>query len=206
MVVIPVINCLDSECVKDKLKTIQKLGSPWVHIDIADGKFAPVMTWNKPAELVSNLNVEVHLMVQDPEVAIRDWLKMGAKRIIVHVETIRDFNFLKNECTTSGTQLMLALKPDTSIESLSSYLTQIDFIQILAVNPGWAGQKFQTSVLGKIKFLKKSKPQIKIEIDGGINPETARLVKMVGADIIVSANYIFSHQNPEAAIRELANI
>ena len=145
-------------------------------------------------------------MVQDPEAVIGDWLKIGVKRIIVHVEAIKDFNYFKGECVKAGVQLMLALKPDTPTELLSLYLDQIDFIQVLAVNPGWAGQKFQSTVISKIEFFRKVAPEIKIEVDGGINPEIARLVKMAGADIIVSANYIFSHQNPELAIRELAQV
>lgn len=206
MVVIPVINCLDLECVKNKLRTIADIGASWAHIDIADRKFTPVETWSRPVELVTNLNLEFHLMVQDPEMAAQGWLKIGAKRIIVHIETIQDFDSLKNACVTSGAQLMLALKPDTPVESLSPYLNQIDFIQILAVNPGSAGQKFLPSVISKIEFIKKNAPQIKIEVDGGINPETAKLVKIAGADIVVSSNYIFSHKDQRMAIRELANI
>ena len=181
------------------------MGSPWIHLDVGDGKFTPNITWGlKPEEVeiaglpTPGLDWEVHLMVFDPETAGEEWLKAGARRVIVHLETIKNFS-LREE---TG----LAISPSTPVEKLEPYLGKISFIQILAVNPGLAGQVFDKSVLDKIKFIKTRYPEKTVEVDGGINLETAQLAKSAGADIVVSASYIFKSQNPKEAYQELKEV
>jgi len=228
MFVIPAINEVKFSGVLKKIG-IAETFSPWVHLDIVDGKFAPNITWNNPEEFIkflevrppeinvnirrSNLpNIEVHLMVENPEAVIKDWVKAGAKRIIVHLEALNmgksDLQKLRNirEVGLPKFEIGLAINPETPIEKIAPYLDRVKFVQMLAVKPGLAGQQFDKRILEKIKFLKKHHPDVMIEVDGGINLETAKLAKEAGADIIVSASYIWGSQNPQKAYQELASI
>lgn len=229
MKIIPAINCGNFECVKEKLKKSAEF-SDWAQIDIADGKFTVHKTWNNPSELNFKLNLEIHLMVENPQDAIDNWLKAfrqnsgqaGAKRIIVHFETIKDsaaknpendlsdiLNFILEKTGAENIEIGLAIAPKISVEEIIPYLNKINFIQVLTVDPGLAGQKFQPQILDKIKFLKSlggKHQDIVVEVDGGINPETAKLCQEAGADIAVAASYIWDSENPKAAFEELSAI
>ncbi|PIY59277.1 hypothetical protein COY96_02690 [Candidatus Wolfebacteria bacterium CG_4_10_14_0_8_um_filter_37_11] len=228
MLIIPTINCGDFACVAEKLKKAGEFfsGLPaealtkegWVQIDIADGKFTSHSTWNQPKDLeklkIENLklkiNPEVHLMVENPLAVIDDWIKAGAKRIIIHIETLelKSLKIEKLKNYASDCEIGLAINPETPIEDLIPFLSAtIDssksFMQILAVNPGLSGQKFQPQVLDKIKFLKKNFPDVIIEVDGGINLETARLCQEAGADILAVGSYIWESEKPQKAYEDL---
>lgn len=150
-------------------------------------------------------------MVQNPEEIIESWLKTGlVKRVIVHLEALNDAEFIINKCKEFNAEAMLAIAPYTIFEKLPPpkffAIPFFNLFQVLAVNPGLAGQKFERSSLDKIKFLRELIPNATIEVDGGINPGTAKLVKDAGADIIVSASYIFNSGNPEKAYETLSKI
>ncbi|MEK7634336.1 MAG: hypothetical protein AAB396_00405, partial [Patescibacteria group bacterium] len=204
MQIIPAINCADFECVKEKLQKIEEIGAGWAHIDVADGIFTPHKTWVNLKDLLgiknqlSNINLEIHLMIENPESVIDDWVKAGIKRIIIHIEAINIVKFKKLISRLAGQNIKigLAINPKTPIENIVSYLSATAssskrFVQILAVDPGLSGQKFQLQVLEKIKFLKKNYPDVVVEADGGINLETAEICKSAGADILVSFSYIW---------------
>lgn len=209
MQVIPSINTLNFEEAKKLIsKTAEFAG--WIHIDVGDGIWTPNTTWGNPNEYLNisifknkNIHSEVHLMIESPDAAVLPWLEAGVKRVIVHVESVEDPESLIEICKSFGGELGLAISPDTNIKELNVYFNKVKFYQILAVTPGLAGQEFNKSVLEKIKFLRAAAPDAIIEIDGGINPETAKLVKKAGADIIVSANYIWNSKNPKKAYYEL---
>jgi ribulose-phosphate 3-epimerase len=200
MDVIPGINCSDYACVTEHLAGVRSLGVPWVHIDVADGAFAPVTTWNEPSKLVGVPHpfVEVHLMVEDPGRHIERWRGVG-KRFVVHVEVVSasHFQFPASE------EMGLALLPDTPVEEVYPYLDRVRFVQFLAVPPGFSGQKFDERILEKIRVLKKHDPDVVVEVDGGIEPRTAQQVGDAGADMVVSTSYIWNSEDPEAALRRL---
>lgn len=225
MVVIPAINATDFEAVRKQIETaanffplvgelppevLEKEG--WIHLDIVDGKFAPNITWGKAGDLgqltTNNLQLkfEAHLMVVKPELEIEAWLENGIKRIIVHLEAMSDPLFILDTCRKYDAQAGLSINPATSIEKLIPHIKNFKFIQILGVPPGLAGQKFDKKVLEKIKFLRKNYKDVIIEVDGGINLETAKLARKAGADIIVSASYIFRSKDPKKAFEELQKI
>ncbi|MBI5079455.1 ribulose-phosphate 3-epimerase [Candidatus Wolfebacteria bacterium] len=220
MKIIPAINCPDFDCVKEKLEKAAEF-SDWAQIDVADGKFTPHKTWNNLEDILNlksafarsksqegpilNLNLEIHLMTENPQDAIDDWFKAGAKRIIVHLEVVQDLELFKNK-NLKPCEIGLAINPETPVEKLVPYLGDIKFIQALAVNPGLSGQKFQPSVLEKIKFLKKNYPDVIIEVDGGINLETAKLCKEAGADILVSGSYVWNSENKKKTFEELSAV
>lgn len=210
MKVIPAINCQykDFECVAEKVRAAEKF-SDWVHLDVADAKFTYNKTWDEAArwpELKTKLNLEVHLMVEEPEKISELWLKAGAKRLIVHLETISEKSFREISALAKnfGAEIMISSNPETPAEDMRPYFGKISGFQVLAVHPGLAGQKFQASALEKIKFLRRELPNATIEVDGGVNLETAKLVKDAGADVVAAASYVFGSDNPEKAYQELS--
>ncbi|MCX6702606.1 MAG: ribulose-phosphate 3-epimerase [Candidatus Wolfebacteria bacterium] len=221
MQVIPTINCLRFACITEKIKKAAEFLplSGWVQIDIADGKFTEYKTWDNPSELLnltsyfSGLSLEVHLMVEKPEQVINAWIKAGAKRILIHAEAIKNEGFKIEDLRSKirDVEIGLVINPETPAEALTPYLElktsnyqpKTKFVQILAVPPGKSGQKFDERVLGKIKFLRQNYSNVIIEVDGGINLETAKLCKDAGADILAVGSYIWGDDNPKEVFERL---
>jgi ribulose-phosphate 3-epimerase len=214
MIIIPAINETEFKEVKKKIKAAVDFGAEWVHLDVSDGKFTRNALWKNPADLresefgskESGMKIEVHLMVQNPDEVLDEWLDAKVKRIIVHSESIKDIDVIKMKCVAFGVELVIAIKPDTPVEHLFKYEGDASGFLILAVNPGLAGQKFKEDQLEKIKALRQKFPSAKIEVDGGVNLETALKIKEVGADILVSASYIWNNENPKEVYQQLKNI
>ncbi|MDZ7343821.1 MAG: hypothetical protein ONA90_04845 [candidate division KSB1 bacterium] len=213
MQVLPVINCLDLECVIKTLQQIERFLPPdgWIHLDIADGRFTFHKTWNEPSlwpNLRCSHSLEVHLMTEEPAATARGWLENGARRIIVHYEvlTADGFKTLLNLTNAYGAEVMLAFNPETPAEALRPYFGRLKSYQVLAVHPGAAGQTFLPLVLPKISFLRREVPDAKIEVDGGITPAIAKKVKEAGATAITSAYYVLAAHDPAAAYIELTRI
>jgi ribulose-phosphate 3-epimerase len=200
MIVVPVINESDFKEVLKKIKIAEKF-SPWIHFDVADGKFTAHKTWNNFKDLKNlKANVEIHLMAESPETIIKDWIEAGVKRIIFHLESMPANLKMRN------IEMGLAVNPETPAKDLTPNLDKIKFVQILAVAPGVGGQKFQPMVLEKIKFLKKNYPDVMIEVDGGINLENVKSIKEAGADIIAVGSSIFKSPNPQKVFEEFSKI
>ncbi len=210
MEVITVINCDDVQCVSERVKAAKEF-SQWLHLDVADARFTFNKSWGDPvawSEIGKGVNTEVHLMVEEPEKAAGAWLDAGAKRLIVHLETINEQSLqeIKKSVEERGAELMIAVNPETPVENLAPYFKEVSRFQILGVYPGPSGQNFLPLVLEKIKFLRQQAPDATIEVDGGINLETAKLVKDAGADIVVSGSYIFNSADPKATYEKLKGI
>jgi ribulose-phosphate 3-epimerase len=213
MKVIPVINCPDVACVRKKIaaaKTFLADGDS-LHLDVTDGSFAEYKTWADPLEWVklkSPFVLEVHLMVDHPELYVDDWLTAGVRRLIVHAESLtpQSMNEILSTAERYHAEIMLSSKPESDVEDIAPYLKHFHSFQVLAVQPGPAGQEFLPFVMEKIRFLREELPDVTIEIDGGMNPERARQVKEVGADTIVSSSYIFNAADPKKAYEELCAI
>ncbi len=209
MQIIPAINCSSFKRVRDLTQKAAQLPSGWAHIDVTDGRFAHNVTWGNPEELAilkreyPNLNFEVHLMVVNPEEVVKSWFTAGAKRAIVHLETIENPAFLLETADEYGGEMMLSVAPSTPVDLLLPHTNSFRYFQVLAVKPGLAGQRFMLDSLEKIRFLRQMAPDAKIEVDGGITPETARLAKIAGADMAASASYIFGSEDFKRAYEEL---
>ena len=212
MTIIPAINANSLDEAKKLIEKAVEF-SDLIHLDIVDGVFAPNITWGSPAELesikhqASNIKFELHLMVSNPEGMIDSWLRTGlVKRVIVHLESMTDSVYILEKCRKYDVECMLAINPGTEAERLLAHKDDFKYFQILSVYPGLAGQEFKPEVINKIKSLRKQAPNAIIEVDGGINPQTAKLCKEAGADILVSASYIFKSKNPKEAFDELMRI
>jgi len=214
MKVIPAINEPTFEKVKEKIfATRDVLEALRVHVDVTDGKFTPHKTWNNAKDLIDlrfitnnfNFNLGVHLMVEDPDGMIDEWFKAGMHAIVVHFERAKDLDLIMKKCAKAGVDFVLAVNPDTGIEALGD-LKRFKNIELLAVDPGSAGQEFQEITADKIKQLRQSGFGGKIIIDGGINLETAKKVKDAGADVVVSASYIWNNIDPKKGFEKLKSI
>jgi ribulose-phosphate 3-epimerase len=213
MKVIPVINCQDVECVRNKIEVAKAFlaEGDLLHLDVADGSFATHKTWANPLEWVklkSPFGVEVHLMVDHPEEYIDDWLAAGARRLIVHMESLnpQSMHEILGAAARYHVEVMLSSKPESDADDMAPYLRHFNLFQVLAVQPGPSGQKFLPFITEKIRFLREELPDVTIEVDGGMDLESARLVKDVGADMIVSSSYIFGSADPKEAYKKLSAV
>ncbi len=212
MEVIPAINCAikDTGCVREKVRVAERF-SEWIHLDVADGRFTFNKTWGEPKlwkNLKTKLKLEVHLMVESPEKHVGEWLEAGAKRLIVHAETINSETVeeIFTMAKAYGAEVMLAFSPETSPESAAAYSGKFSEFQILAVHPGLPAQNFLSLCLEKIKVLRAAHPKAKIEVDGGINEITGKMAKQAGADILISASYIFGALNIKEIYKKLKSV
>lgn len=216
MQVIPALNCDDAHCIVNKLHVVKEHlpNDGWVHLDVADAAFTFNKTWGDAKRWrevidhvpLEDVKLEVHLMVEEPEKVLEEWLEAGAKRVIVHVEAMKDFEWLKSKCDEKGVELMLSHNPETPVSHLEPYFDKCKFYQVLAVHPGLAGQKFLPVALEKIKFLRERLPDATIEVDGGINVETGIAAKEHGANVLVSASAIFDSHNPKTMYDHLMHL
>ena len=214
MQVIPAINEISFTAVLRKVKLLAGFlpEDGWVHIDVVDGVFAPNLTWGNIEEFKElkkefpRLNFEIHLMVQNADSLALDWLSSGADQIIVHPETLADPELIRRQAAELKKEVALSSMPDSDAELFIKQAENFKLVQVLAVLPGLAGQKFQHDARAKIQLIRKKLPRAIIEVDGGMNPETAALVKSDGADIVVAASYIFGSEHPDQAYKVLADI
>lgn len=206
--VIPAINAESFEEVKHKIKLVESYVR-WAHLDIADGTFTPNTLWHNASDLLTletPLLIEVHLMITDMDTRWQDWILPKVDRIIFHVEAAHDPIFVLDKIKESKKEVGVAIKPETDWEKLKPFLGAVDLVQTLGVNPGKAGQEFRPEIIDKIKHIRKSHPKTIIEADGGINLETGKQCVHAGANILVSANYIFNALGIKKAIEELKSL
>lgn len=213
VLVIPVVNCETLDCIKKHFEIIEKAGFRDIHIDVSDGKFSPVKlfydddSFSFLASQAKKFFIEAHLMVSDPIGEIEKWAKIGIRRIIIHAEKVSLHGFANTffelKKKYPKLQIGVSVLPNTDAEYAVPYVAICGFVQILSVNPGFSGQKFVQGSIEKIEYLRRDIPPCIIEIDGGIDENTARRAKLAGADILVSGSYIFSSPDPKEAYMKL---
>jgi ribulose-phosphate 3-epimerase len=181
----------------------------WIHVDIMDGHFVPNISFGSPVVkcIKSKKPLDCHLMISDPVKYIPDFIKAGAAYISTHIElgktSVSDsINLTKLANLKAG----VAINPETNIDTIFPFLDQIDYLVVMSVHPGFGGQSFMSEVLEKIKIVRAKKPELEIQIDGGINAETAKQAVAAGANNLVAGSYIFSAKNRVEAIDEIRKI
>jgi ribulose-phosphate 3-epimerase len=218
--IIPVINCQhrDRACVEGKLQVLKQFARS-VHLDIADARYTLHASWAEPEEwkkIGAGIELEAHLMVEEPGMVLAGWLDAGAKRVIVHLEALQSFPYhrakqetqlliqkMKDLCAAHGATFVLGLNPETPFEALLPYAPLVNDFCLLAVHPGPGGQPFLSLVLHKVRALRTAIPNAKIEIDGGMNAETAKRAFQAGATSICAGTSIFTDEHPQAAFKAL---
>ncbi len=201
----------------EKLQPFLAEFDDWVQIDITDGKFVPTKTNIELEDLryfTERANVEFHLMINRPEETIGEWARIGPKRIVVHIEAIENMGEFLNVCPQRGRlrcrekniEIGLALNPETPNVMIEPWINAVDMIVFLGVHPGRGGQGFIPEVLDKIKSLRQSFPNVKIEVDGGIGITNIGELKKAGANVFVIGSGILKSPDIGVAINELKHV
>ncbi|MBK8204322.1 MAG: ribulose-phosphate 3-epimerase [Bdellovibrionales bacterium] len=202
--VAPSLLSADFSILRDEIQKVEKCGADWIHIDVMDGHFVPNITIGAPVvkslRPVTKIPFDVHLMIERPELFVDEFISAGADYLTIHVEATQDptkiLDMIRDRKCKSG----ISLRPATSIDQILPLLPKVDLILIMTVNPGFGGQSFmhdQTSKIDRVrKELKKIGSEALIEIDGGVNAETARACR--DADVLVVGSYIFKNDYKKA--------
>ena len=197
----------------EEIRRVEQAGTDWIHCDIMDGHFVDNISFGP--EIVgivrkeTKLPLDVHLMIQRPDHYAPRFVKAGANSITVHVEREADHDVEKTLrlIREAGCRPGLSLNPATSFESVEPFLDKIDILLVMTVHPGFGGQSFRPEMMEKVKraaeWNKSRQRKIDIEVDGGINAETARLSIQNGANVLVAGTSIFHAKDYREAIREL---
>jgi ribulose-phosphate 3-epimerase len=206
--VIPTIIAKDFQELKEKIRKVEPYVS-WAQLDVMDGKFVKNTTWNNPKELKeleTGLGLEAHLMIENPEEKIDDWINSGVKRIIIHYESTKNVRELIIKIRKAGLDVGIAINPETDIKVFNGLVDYIDLIMVMTVRPGRGGQKFLEESLGKIKDLRERYENVKISVDGGINLETAPKAIQAVANILSVNSAIFKSGDIEKTINDLKTL
>lgn len=212
VLVAPSILAADFSRLADEVRKVEQAGADWIHCDIMDGHFVDNISFG-PAivDLVrkqTKLPLDVHLMIERADHYVPRFVKAGANSITVHVEPEAKHDVAKTlqQIRESGCRVGLTLNPATPFEAVEPFLDKIDMLLVMTVHPGFGGQPFRADQMEKVRRAKAwsdSKRKIDIEVDGGINPETARLSIQNGANVLVAGTSIFRAKDYAEAIREL---
>ncbi|MEC7869831.1 MAG: ribulose-phosphate 3-epimerase [Bacteroidota bacterium] len=197
-----------------EIQLINKSSAYSIHVDVMDGVFVPNISFGQPIvktlSLISNKPLDVHLMIVDPIKFIDEFVFDNTLNITIHYESTNKIeetlDYIKSKNIKSG----LAIKPNTEIDEIESYIQKVDILCLMSVNPGFSGQNFIENTYTKLKQLRKliEKKELStlIQIDGGVNNTNAKKLFKLGADILVSGNYIFKSANPNKVIEYLNNL
>lgn len=202
--VAPSILSADFANLQNEVTALAQAGADWVHVDVMDGRFVPNITIGIPVvkslKKISPLPLDVHLMIEEPERYVEDFIKAGSDYLTIHVESTKDPRAVLKKIRALGAKAGVTLRPGTPVGDVLALLTECDLVLVMTVEPGFGGQSFMHDQISKISSLRKeiSEKNLNclIEVDGGINAETAKLCHE--ADVFVAGSYVFGRDYKEA--------
>ena len=213
-IVSPSLLSADFLHLEDDVKMINESDAQWIHLDVMDGTFVPNISFGFPVmEAVAKVctkKLDVHYMIDKPERYIQQTAKLGAMMMNVHIEAATHLHRTIQEIHNAGMKAGVTLNPSTPISTLEDIICDADMVLLMSVNPGFGGQKFIENTINKLKRLRKlideSGSKALIQIDGGVQAETAPRLVAAGADVLVSGSYVFKAKDPIATIKSLCEL
>jgi ribulose-phosphate 3-epimerase len=207
----PSILSADFSKLGEEIKDVERGGADYIHVDVMDGHFVPNITIGPlivdSIRPITKLPLDVHLMIENPDQYIEDFAKAGADYITVHVEACRHLHRTIHLIKSLGVKAGVVLNPATPVQLIEPIIEDVDMVLLMSVNPGFGGQKFISSVLSKIKQVKEMSEKkglnLEIEVDGGVNEETALLCVEAGATVLVAGSAVFNQSDRREAISRL---
>ena len=185
---------------------IKEFGADLVHVDVMDGHFVPNLTIGAPVvkslRRATDMPLDCHLMIDNPELFVDEFVKIGARYVTVQAESTIHLDRLLNRIRELGAKPAVSINPATPIENIKWVLDSVDMVLVMSVNPGFGGQSLIPYCLDKIRALREMKPELDIEIDGGIKLDNILEAKKAGANIFVVGSAIFKTNSPELTCRE----
>ena len=209
IIIAPSILSSDFANLESEIKKLESANADWIHVDVMDGHFVPNLTIGAPVvksvRNVTDLPLDVHLMIDNPKKYIEDFALAGADIITFHYEAAKDDAIeIANLIKSFGKKAGISIKPNTKVQEIKGIINNFDLVLVMTVEPGFGGQKFMNNCADKIAEVKSYlEKDIIIEVDGGINDETAKYCLNKGANALVAGNYVFKHPDINSAIRLL---
>lgn len=213
-IVSPSLLAADFLHLEDDVKMINESDAQWLHLDVMDGTFVPNISFGFPVmEAVAKVctkKLDVHYMIDRPERYIKQTAKLGAMMMNVHIEATTHLHRTIQEIHDAGMMAGVTLNPSTPVSLLEDIICDVEMVLLMSVNPGFGGQKFIENTTNKVKRLRRlideSGSKALIEIDGGVQAETAPRLVAAGADVLVSGSYVFKAKDPIATIKSLCEL
>ena len=207
----PSILAADFARLGEEVARVEAAGADMLHVDVMDGHFVPNLTIGPPVikalKSVTTLPLDVHLMVEQPDGLLPDFIDAGSDNLTVHVEACRHLHRTVQSIRDAGVRASVVLNPATSLHALDEILPDVHMVLLMSVNPGFGGQRFLPSTLEKIRALKAQITErglpVAIEVDGGVKADNAAGICAAGADVLVAGTAIFGQPDYGAAIRSL---
>ena len=214
VMIAPSILSADFSRLGEEIRAVEAAGADVIHVDVMDGHFVPNITIGplivKAVRAITLLPVDVHLMIADPDRYIDDFIDAGADWVTVHVEACTHLHRTLGMIRERGKKAGAVLNPATSLTTLEYVLADLDLVMLMSVNPGFGGQGFIESSLGKIKQLRQMldavNPSAGIEVDGGISPATIQRVAEAGANIFVAGSAVYGQDDYQPVIQEMKEL
>lgn len=210
----PSILSADISKLGEDIKMLDQGGADWIHVDVMDGHFVPNLTFGPnvvaAAKAYTDLPLDVHLMVEEPEKMINGFIEAGATGLSVHVEATKNIHQVLQHIRSQNVQPGVVINPGTPVSFIEPVLSIVDLVLVMTVNPGFGGQAFISEMLSKIeelaKYRKENDLDFLIQVDGGINDETIKLCHDAGADVFVAGSNIFGAKSPQDQIQRLKEL